>query len=135
MRGVFSETLNKRTGWGSGESTATVMVISGDGLAGAFGLTRVMSSLLFRVSPTDPATFAGVPLIPATVARLARHIPAKRATRVDPIVVALRFESETLFATLRYFLPQNDRAWCLPHMTTEFSDFRLGKRISFKEKI
>jgi ABC-type antimicrobial peptide transport system permease subunit len=72
-------------------TTATVMVILGVGIAGAFGLTRVKSSLLFGVSPTDPATSAGVPLILATVALLACYISAKRATRVDPMI-ALRFE-------------------------------------------
>jgi predicted permease len=63
----------------------------GIGLGGAFGLTRVMSSLLFGVSPTDLLTFACVSLILATVALLACYIPARRATRVDPMI-ALRFE-------------------------------------------
>jgi putative ABC transport system permease protein len=59
------------------------------GLAGAFGVTRVVSSLLIGVSPTDPVSFAGVALFLGGVAFLASFIPARRATHVDPIV-ALR---------------------------------------------
>jgi putative ABC transport system permease protein len=61
------------------------------GLAGSFLVTRLISSLLFDVSPTDPATFAGVALLLAMVALVATLIPALRATRVDPMV-ALRYE-------------------------------------------
>jgi predicted permease len=61
------------------------------GLAGAAVLTRVMSSLLFGVSTTDPATFSGVAALLAAVALAATIIPAWRTTRVDP-VVALRDE-------------------------------------------
>ncbi len=61
------------------------------GLAGAYGVTRVMANLLFGVSPTDLMTFATVPIVLTATAMLAIYIPALRATRVDP-VVALREE-------------------------------------------
>ncbi len=61
------------------------------GLAGALALTRVMKSLLMSVSPTDPLTFAGTACLLAFVAFLACYLPARRATRVDPLI-ALRHE-------------------------------------------
>jgi putative ABC transport system permease protein len=61
------------------------------GLAGAAALTRVMSSLLYGVTPTDAVTFGAVPAVLAAVAFAATAIPAWRATRVDPMV-ALREE-------------------------------------------
>jgi putative ABC transport system permease protein len=61
------------------------------GIGGAFGITRFMASLLFQVSPYDPSTLIMVAMVLAAVATIACYIPARRATRVDPMI-ALRYE-------------------------------------------
>ena len=106
--GVMSNTVAQRTheigvrmALGAGQSNVLRLVLNNGmrltllgialGSAGAFALTRLMKGFLFHVTPTDPATFGEVALFLFFVALLASYIPARRATRVDP-VVALRYE-------------------------------------------
>jgi putative ABC transport system permease protein len=75
----------------AGRGMAPVFAGVAIGLAGAFALTRVMTSLLYGVSATDSTTFVIVPVLLIAVAALASYIPSRRATKVDPMV-ALRCE-------------------------------------------
>jgi len=83
MRDVLSLMLRK--------AMSLVLVGTAIGLVGAYVVTRVMSNLLFGVTPTDLATFIAVPAVLLLVALVACLIPARRATKVDPLV-ALRYE-------------------------------------------
>jgi predicted permease len=72
-----------------GEGLALALIGVGLGVVAAFGLTRLMASLLYGVSPVDPPTFAAVGLLLVVVALAACWMPARRATRADPLI-ALR---------------------------------------------
>ncbi len=74
-----------------GNGSKLTLIGVGIGVAGALGLTRFLSSMLFGVKPTDALTFFTVSLILIGVALLACYIPARRATKVDPMI-ALRYE-------------------------------------------
>lgn len=74
-----------------GEGARMAALGIGIGVVASIAITRLMSSLLFGISATDPLTFVGVAVLLSLVALLACYIPARRATRVDPLV-ALRYE-------------------------------------------
>jgi putative ABC transport system permease protein len=74
-----------------GQGLRTVLLGVVIGVASSLAVTRVMHSLLFGVSATDPLTFIAMILLLVSTALVACYIPARRATRVDPMV-ALRYE-------------------------------------------
>ena len=74
-----------------GQGLVTVAIGLAIGLVGSLLLTRTMRSMLFEVSPNDPLTIAGIALLLMLIAMVASYIPARRATRVDPMI-ALRYE-------------------------------------------
>jgi putative ABC transport system permease protein len=74
-----------------GQGLRLALIGTGAGLGIAVGVTRLMSRLLFGVTPTDPLTFLLIGLLLVCVALLASYIPARRASRVDPMI-ALRYE-------------------------------------------
>jgi ABC-type lipoprotein release transport system permease subunit len=61
------------------------------GILGSVAVTRLLSGFLFGIKPTDPMTFLAVPLLLASIALLASYVPARRATKIDPMA-ALRCE-------------------------------------------
>ena len=73
------------------QGVALTLIGVGVGVAAAFGLTRLMASLLFGVRPTDVVTFVSVSALLGIIALCASYIPARRATQVDPMK-ALRYE-------------------------------------------
>ena len=74
-----------------GQGMTLVLIGVGIGIAAALALTGLAKSLLFGVSATDPLTYAGVAALMICIALLACYIPARRATKIDPMV-ALRNE-------------------------------------------
>ena len=70
-----------------GEGLRLTSIGVGIGLIGSFGLSRLLVSLLFEISPTDLVTFVGLPILMIVVAFVASYVVAARATRVDPVVV------------------------------------------------
>jgi len=74
-----------------GRGLVTSLIGAAIGLAAAFQLTQALSGILYGVSATDPLVFSGVPLLLVAVSAVASYVPARKATRIDPLV-ALRYE-------------------------------------------
>ena len=68
-----------------GNAMSTTITGVALGLGAAFALTRLLRSLLYQISPTDPIVFAAIPLLLISVAVIATYLPARRATKVNPI--------------------------------------------------
>ena len=74
-----------------GQGAKLIVIGSVVGLIGALGISRLLSSLVVGISAVDPVTFIGVPAVLIGVGLIANYLPARRATRIDPMA-ALRAE-------------------------------------------
>ncbi len=77
--------------WSCGKALRLAVIGVGIGVGGAWALTRLMDTLLFGVSASDPLTFVVIAVLLTGVSFLACYLPARRAAKVDPMI-ALRYE-------------------------------------------